>query len=113
MHLVRAAVSGIVGVLVGVLVGLTVGYALWGQEATYAESLSGELEKTRAWLFDEIRWSDERHDQISAALTKAQTDLAQVRGELARTRAAVEQAMGNGKSDRLRASEAARQRSTR
>lgn len=116
MHLVKVAVSSLVGILVGVVTGLTLGYALWGQDATHVANLNGELEKTKSWLLDEISWSDERYDQVSAALTKAQTDLTQARGELARTRAMVEQTLGNVKSDRLKAqelNEAARHTSTR
>jgi multidrug resistance efflux pump len=116
VNFVKAAVSSLVGILVGVVTGLILGYALWGQDATHVANLNGELEKTKSWLLDEISWSDERYDQVSAALTKAQTDLAQARGELARTRAIVEQSRGSVKPDRLQAhelNEASRHTSTR
>jgi len=116
MQLVKVAVCSLVGILVGVVTGLTLGYALWGQDANHVAILNGELEKTKSWLLDEISWSDERYDQVSAALTKTQTDLAQARGELARTRAMVEQTLGSVKPDRLQAhelNEAARHTPTR
>jgi hypothetical protein len=116
VSLVKVTVSSLAGLLVGVVTVLILGHALWGQDATHLANLNGELEKTKSWLLDEISWSDERYDQVSAALTKAQTDLAQARGELARTRAIVEQTPGNVKPDRLQAhepNEAARPTSTR
>src|SRR5688572_26255286 len=99
MHLVKIAVLSLVGILVGMVTGLTVGYALWGQDAAHVAMLSGELEKTKSWLLDEISWSDERYDQVSAALAKAQTDLAQTRGELGRARAIVEQTLSGVQPD--------------
>jgi hypothetical protein len=116
VNLVKVAVFSLVGILVGVVTGLILGYALWGHDATQVANINGELEKTKSWLLDEISWSDERYDQVSAALTKAQTDLAQSRGELARTRAIVEQTLGNVKPDRIQThelNEAARRTSTR
>jgi hypothetical protein len=116
MHLVKIAVFSLVGISVGIATGLTVGYALWGQDAAHVAILSGELEKTKSWLLDEISWSDERYDQVSAALKKAQTDLAQTRGELGRARAMVEQTLGGVKPDGLQAHElnqTARRTSTR
>jgi hypothetical protein len=116
VSLVKVTVSSLAGLLVGVVTVLILGHALWGQDATHLANLNGELEKTKSWLLDEISWSDERYDQVSAALTKAQTDLAQARGELARTRAIVEQTPGNVKPDRLQAhepNEASRPTSTR
>jgi hypothetical protein len=87
MRLVMMAVGSLVILVIGLVTGLTLGYALWGQDASLVATLSEELEKTKEWLLDEISWSDERQQAVSAALTKTQTDLAQVRRELARARA--------------------------
>jgi uncharacterized protein (DUF3084 family) len=85
MRFVTAACLGILGILTGLLLG----YALWGQHAIdLARELAqtnGELVTTKGWLLDEIEWSDERLGQTSARLTKALTELVQVRDELART----------------------------
>ena len=105
MNLIKAAVCSLVGILVGVVTGVFLGYVLWGMDATHVAYLNGELEKTKSWLLDEISWSDERYEQVSAALTRAQTDLAQARGELTRTRARVEQIRGDVKPDRLQTQE--------
>jgi multidrug resistance efflux pump len=116
VNLGKVALCSLAGILVGVVAGLILGHALWGQDVARVADLNGELEKTKSWLLDEISWSDERYDQVSAALTKAQTDLAQARAELARTRGTVEQTPGNVKPDRLQAhepNEAARPTSTR
>jgi len=84
MRFVTAACLGIAGILTGLLLG----YALWGQHAVnLARELAktnGELVTTKGWLLDEIEWSDERQGQTTARLTKALTELVQVRGELAR-----------------------------
>ena len=84
MRFVTAAFFGIVGILTGLLLG----YALWGQHAVHLAGelakTNGELVTTKGWLLDEIEWSDERHGQTSARLTKALAELGQVRGELAR-----------------------------
>jgi hypothetical protein len=84
MRFVTAAFFGIVGILTGLLLG----YALWGQHtADLARELATTNEAlltTKGWLLDEIEWSDERHGQVSASLTKARAESAQARGELAR-----------------------------
>jgi hypothetical protein len=84
MRFVTAACLGIAGTLIGLLLG----YALWGQHAVnLARELAqtnGELVTTKGWLLDEIEWSDEQQGQTSARLTKALTELVQVRAELAR-----------------------------
>ena len=84
MRFVTAACLGIAGILTGLLLG----YALWGQHAVnLARELAKtneELVTTKGWLLDEIEWSDERHGQVSASLTKARAESAQARGELAR-----------------------------
>jgi hypothetical protein len=103
MRLVTAVVC-LVAVLVGVVGGLTAGYALWSQEAIDVATLNGELEKTRSWLLDEIAWSDERCDRLRAALTKAETELAQARRQLVRSREQ-EQTLGSAKRERLQAHE--------
>jgi hypothetical protein len=116
VNLVKLAVFSLVGTIVGVVTGLILGYALWGHDATHVANLNGELEQTKSWLLDEINWSDERYEEVSAALTKAQADLVRARGELARTRAVVDQTLGNVKPDRIQAhepNEAARHTSTR
>ncbi len=84
MRFMKTALVGVAGVLGG----LVLGYALWGHQV---EELSwtlgktnGELWKTQAWLRDEIRTSDERHEHVSATLTKALADLARTRAQLAR-----------------------------
>jgi len=100
----------------GVLIGVAGGYTLWGREAVDVAALSSELEKTRSWLLDEIAWSDERCNDLQAALAKAQAELAQARRELARNRAIVEQTVGDVKPDRpdaRDASETTRHTSTR
>jgi hypothetical protein len=89
MRLVTAALC-ILGVLIGVVGGLTGGYTLWGQEAMEVTALRGELEKTRSWLLDEITLSDERCENLQAALTRSQADLVQARRDLARSRALLE-----------------------
>jgi type II secretory pathway component PulM len=100
MRVVKAAVSGLVGILAGVLIG----FAVWAPQAGETENLSGELEQTKAWLLDEIRWCDERYEPVAASLTKTQAELTDARGELVRvratleqTRAALEQARANNK----------------
>jgi hypothetical protein len=111
MDLVTRAIFGLVAVLAGVVIGLGLGYALWAGETVQVADLSGELEQTKAWLLDEINWSDERYEVVSAALTKSQTESASLRAELARTRAMLDQPAASLKSDRLRrpeVSEAAR-----
>ena len=84
MRFVTWACLGIAGILTGLLLG----YALWGQHtADLARELAKtneELVTTKGWLLDEIEWSDERQGQTTARLTKALTELVQVRGELAR-----------------------------
>ena len=104
MRLVTAVLC-LVAVLVGVVGGLTAGYALWSQEAIDVATLNGELEKTRSWLLDEIAWSDERCDRLRAALTKAETELAQARRQLVRSREILEQTLGSVKRERLQAHE--------
>jgi hypothetical protein len=75
--------------LAGILTGLALGYVLWGQQAaaltTALAAVNRELATTKSWLLDEIEWSDERQERVSAALTKALTDLAHLRAQLART----------------------------
>lgn len=115
MRLVTAVLC-VLSVLLGIIGGLTGGYSLWGQEAMDVAALSSELEKTKAWLLDEIAWSDERCDNLEAALTKAQAELAQARRELARTRAVAEHTSDDVKRDATpprEASEPTRQPPTR
>lgn len=103
MRLVTVALC-ILGMLIGVVGGLTGGYTLWGQEAMEVAALRGELEKTRTWLLDEITLSDERCENLQAALTRAQAELVQSRRDLARSRAILE-ASGLARPD-LHASDA-------
>jgi hypothetical protein len=106
MRLVMMAIGSLVILVIGLVTGLTLGYALWGQDASLVATLSEELEKTKGWLLDEISWSDERQQAVSAALTKTQTDLAQVRRELARARANADPSASIGKPDRVQAQDA-------
>jgi hypothetical protein len=78
----KVAIVGFVTLVIGALAGMALGYSLWARELTEVARLNHELDKTRGWLLDEINWSDERCSQVSAALTKAQTDLVHVRREL-------------------------------
>jgi hypothetical protein len=103
MRLLMMAFGGLVILVIGLVTGLTLGYALWGQDASLVAALSEELEKTKGWLLDEISWSDERQQAVSAALTKTQTDLAQVRRELARARANADPSASVAKSGRVHA----------
>ena len=84
MSIEKATIVVLVALLIGSVTGLTFGYVLWAQDVTQLGTLSHELDKTRTWLLDEINWSDERCDQVSAALSKAQADLAQARREVLR-----------------------------
>jgi hypothetical protein len=85
MRFVNASLSA----LAGVLTGLSLGYVLWGAPtADLTGALArtrAELDKTKAWLFDEIQSSDEKHTQLSSRLTRALADLAKARAELARS----------------------------
>jgi hypothetical protein len=82
-------VNGALSALAGILTGLSLGYVLWGAPtADLSGALaktSAELEKTKAWLFDEIQNSDQQHKQLSSRLSQALADLAKARAELART----------------------------
>jgi hypothetical protein len=85
MPFVKAAVSAIVGMLAG----LVLGYVLWavptaGLVSALART-TAELDKTKAWLFDEIHRSDAKHTQLSTRLSQALAQLAQARAELARS----------------------------
>lgn len=83
--------AGVIG-LAGGLMGLVLGYTLWGHPVddltSTLETTRAELLKTQGWLRDEIRSSDERHEQVSKQLEKALADLARVRAQLAQTSAA-------------------------
>jgi hypothetical protein len=87
MGVVKTALSGIAGVLTG----LALGYVLWGQSMSDLRSsfgtVSAELATTKAWLWDEIRSSDERYEKVSSALAKAQAELMRTQAELARAQA--------------------------
>jgi hypothetical protein len=82
-------VNGVLSALAGILTGLSLGYVLWGAPAADLSGAlartSAELEKTKAWLFDEIQNSDAQHKQLSSRLTQALADLAKARAELARS----------------------------
>jgi hypothetical protein len=84
----KTAVSGGAGIVIG----LVVGYTVWGQSVAELHAalakVSAELATTKAWLWDEIRTSDERHDRVSSTLTKTLADLTNARAELERIRAA-------------------------
>jgi hypothetical protein len=105
MSVMKVMIASFAGLLLGTLTGLIFGYSLWGQGEAQTASLNHELEKTRSWLLDEINWSDERCEQVATALTKAQTDLTQVRRELERTRGLVPVTARNAESERARARE--------
>ena len=83
--------AGVIG-LAGGLMGLVLGYTLWGLPVdaltSTLETTRAELLKTQGWLRDEIRTSDERHEQVSKRLEKALADLARARAQLAQTSAA-------------------------
>jgi hypothetical protein len=83
--------AGVIG-LAGGLMGLVLGYTLWGLPVdaltSTLEMTRAELLKTQGWLRDEIRTSDERHEQVSKRLEKALAGLARARAQLAQTSAA-------------------------
>ncbi len=78
--------------LAGVVIGFLLGYAQWGLQVEGLTSTLGhtraELLKTQGWLGEEIRASDDRHEQVSAKLKKALADLARARAQLAQISAA-------------------------
>jgi hypothetical protein len=92
-------VKAMLSTLAGVLTGLIIGYVLWGvPTADLSGALartSAELDKTKAWLLDEIQTSDEKHTQLSTKLTQALSDLAKARAELARGSVPVPQKAAN------------------
>ena len=83
--------AGVIG-LAGGLMGLVLGYTLWGHPVddltSTLETTRAELLKTQGWLRDEIRSSDERHEQVSKQLERALAELARVRAQPAQTSAA-------------------------
>jgi hypothetical protein len=91
MRLPKAALVGVAALMTGLLLG----YGLWGLQVEELRWTLGktnaELVRTQAWLRDEIRSSDERHEQVSARLTKTLTELARARAQLARISAASRQ----------------------
>jgi septal ring factor EnvC (AmiA/AmiB activator) len=77
--------------IAGLLTGFAIGFLLWGLpvdelQRAFAKT-SAELSQTQAWLRDEIRWSEERHEQVTAALSKAQADLAKAQAKIAQANA--------------------------
>jgi hypothetical protein len=97
-------VNGVLSALAGILTGLSLGYVLWGGPSAHLSGAlaktSAELERTKAWLFDEIQNSDAQHKQLSSRLTQALADLAKARAELARTT----QTSGSGGGPRVQQS---------
>ena len=97
----------------GMLAGAPIGY-LWGSAGT--SGLQGELAKTRAWLNEEIRNSDARHQAVEAELKKAQADvklteenlkkreadLGRVVRDLNNTRAMLKDATADWRAEQLR-----------
>jgi uncharacterized membrane-anchored protein YhcB (DUF1043 family) len=78
--------------IAGLVTGFALGFVLWGLpiddlRRAFAKT-SGELSQTQAWLRDEIRWSEERHEKVTATLRKALADLAKAQARIARTNAA-------------------------
>ncbi|HEX6211474.1 MAG TPA: hypothetical protein VF136_11895 [Methylomirabilota bacterium] len=84
-------VATLVG-LAGLMIGFFVGYTFWGLQVGDLTSTLGrtraDLLKTQRWLGEEIRASDERHEELSAKLKKALADLARAQAQLARISAA-------------------------
>jgi hypothetical protein len=74
--------------LVGIVMGFLVGYTFWALQVDELTSSLGktraELLQTQGWLGEEIRASDERHQQVSARLNRALADLARARARLGR-----------------------------
>jgi hypothetical protein len=71
--------------------GFALGFLLWGLpfddlKRAFAKT-SGELSQTQTWLRDEIRWSEQRHEQVTTTLRKALADLANAHAKIARTNA--------------------------
>ena len=75
--------------IAGLVTGFVLGFLLWGLPVDDLKralaKTSGELSQTQAWLRDEISWSEERHEQVTATLKKALTELAKAQAKLAQT----------------------------
>ena len=77
--------------IAGLVTGFALGFLLWGLpfddlKRAFAKT-SGELSQTQTWLRDEIRWSEQRHEQVTTTLGKALADLANAHAKIARTNA--------------------------
>jgi hypothetical protein len=75
--------------IAGLATGFALGFLLWGLpfddlKRAFAKT-SGELSQTQTWLRDEIRWSEQRHEQVTATLRKALADLANAHAKIAQT----------------------------
>src|SRR5262245_11355021 len=72
--------------IAGLVSGLALGFLLGNQpiddlKRALAKS-TGELSQTQEWLRQEIQWSDERHDRMTAELAKALADLGNARSKI-------------------------------
>ena len=77
--------------IAGLGTGFALGFLLWGLpfddlKRAFAKT-NGELLQAQTWLRDEIRWSEQRHDQVTATLRKALADLANAQAKIAQTSA--------------------------
>ena len=77
--------------IAGLVTGFALGFVLWGLpiddlQRAFAKT-SAELSQTQAWLRDEIRWSEQRHEQVTATLRKTLADLANAHAKIAQTNA--------------------------
>lgn len=84
--------------LTGVVIGFVLGYSFWSLQVdeltSMLERTRADLQKTQGWLGEEMRSSDERHEQVSAKLNKALADLARARAQLARLSTAARRGPG-------------------
>jgi hypothetical protein len=77
--------------IAGLATGFALGFLLWGLpfddlKRAFAKT-TGELSQTQTWLRDEIRWSEQRHEQVTATLRKALADLANAHAKIAQANA--------------------------
>ena len=77
--------------IAGLGTGVALGFLLWGLpfddlKRAFAKT-NGELLQAQTWLRDEIRWSEQRHEQVTATLRKALADLANAQAKIAQTSA--------------------------
>lgn len=79
--------------IAGLATGFALGFLLWGLPVDELQrgfaKTSAELSQTQGWLRDEIRWSEERHEQVTATLRKALADLAKAQAKIAQINARV------------------------